>query len=327
MPTIGFGNGVSVVVTATPPVHDPAQTLYVAAAYSNPHNWRSRRVLFAEFMRYMRALPNVRLFVGELAYGTDPFHLTSAANPDHLQLRANQILWHKENILNLVIAKKFPANWQYGAYCDGDFSFSRRDLATATIKMLQTNDWVQLFSDYTNLSADQRMLSNNSGFAWCRKAGKPWQGNYGNVEVGAPGGAWGFRRDAFEASGALIDFCITGSADWHMAFGLYGIADAHPTIKYGSVGYVQAINAWQLRAFTVAKRGTAHLDCHATHYWHGAMIDRGYATRWQTLKDNNFDPARDLYPNAQGVLQLRAAQQPIADAILKYFAAMNSDAA
>jgi hypothetical protein len=40
--------------------------------------------------------------------------------------------------------------------------------------------------------------------------------------VGATGGAWAFRRPAFDAVGGLLDTCILGSADWHMAFGLAG---------------------------------------------------------------------------------------------------------
>src|ERR1043166_5636539 len=205
MPTIRFSNGSNIVVTARPspaPQFAPGSTLCIAAAYSNPQNWKSRRRLFEDFRSYIQLLPNVRLFVGEVAYGRDPFQVTSRNNPDDLQLRAHQILWHKENILNLVIARRFPKQWLYGGYVDGDFHFSRNDLAAQAIRTLQTHDWVQLFSGYTNLAQDHQLVSSMPSFAWCRKAGKKCTGNpkYGDVRVGACGGAWAFRRDAYEAA-------------------------------------------------------------------------------------------------------------------------------
>lgn len=331
MPTIRFPNGSSITVKAgapSRPVFHPGATLCIAAAYSNPQNWRSRRRLFHDFQEYMERLPNVRLFVGEVAYGNDPFQVTQRGNPNHLQLRAEQILWHKENILNLVIQKRFPKSWLYGGYVDGDFHFSRNDVAALAIEQLQTHDWVQLFSNYTSLSCDDRRIATDNGFAWCRKAGKKCDGNpkYGDVEIGATGGGWAFRRDAFESCGGLMDFVIIGSADWHMTFGIYGLGNPHPELRTCSAGYVSAIRDWQALAFAAVRRGVGYLDVHALHYWHGPIRNRGYGTRWQCLRDNDFDPKRDLFRNKDGVLQLIASKSAIADSILKNFQSRNEDA-
>jgi len=65
--------------TTHPDVHTPwrawseEQILHVAAAYSNPVRWTSRRVLMNDFRDHMRASANVALHVGELAYGDRPF--------------------------------------------------------------------------------------------------------------------------------------------------------------------------------------------------------------------------------------------------------------
>ena len=45
---------------------------------------------------------------------------------------------------------------------------------------------------------------------------------------GAPGGCWAFRRESFEVCGSLLDTCILGSGDHHMALGLVGIQREHP---------------------------------------------------------------------------------------------------
>ncbi len=322
--TIQFPSGSHVEVTAAPVVFDPSRTLCIAAAYANPHHWKSRLRLFREFRAYMATLPGVRLFVGELAYGKDKFQVTTGA-PGELQLRAEQVLWHKENILNLVIQKRFPKNWRYGGYCDGDFHFSRTDLAAAAISDLKNHDWLQLFSDYTALNADQRFGSNASSFMWCRKSGKTvgWP-KYGNVEAGAPGGAWAFRRSAFDAAGGLMDFCITGAADWYMALGVLGLPEGkHELVNVP--GYTAAIHRWQKSAFSSVKLGVGFLQGHSLHFWHGPLSGRAYSTRHEVLKQHAFDPATDLYRNSDGVLQLVATKQAMADGILNYFAAMNGD--
>lgn len=307
---------------------DPSKTLCLAVAYTNPQHWKSRRQLFQNFLQHISSLPNLRVFVGELAYGNDPFEVTQAGNPNHLQLRAKQILWHKENILSLVIQKRFPRNWLYGAYSDADFQFSRMDLAARTIHVLQTHEWVQLFSNYSSLTYDHRLISNDNGFAWCRAHGKKIEGNpcYGDVDQGATGGAWAFRRDAYDAAGGLMDFVIVGSADWHMTFGIYGLGNPHPELKAHIPNYIAAVKGWQQKALSGIRTGPLFVDSNATHYWHGRLSDRGYGTRWQCLRDFQFDPNKDLVRNQDGVYQVVPQKQGMADAILKYFQARNEDA-
>src|SRR5690242_18480192 len=110
-------------VHRSPGIEADAGALYVAAAYSNPLRWRSRRVLFQEFRSWIESVPGVRLYVAELAYGGRPFEVTQPGNPADIQLRTVHELWHKENLLNLVIAR-FPASWQYGMILDGDIQFT-----------------------------------------------------------------------------------------------------------------------------------------------------------------------------------------------------------
>jgi len=143
-----------------PNVHQPwsdwsrDQQLHVAVAYSNPFRWRTRRELLNNFRHHMQSSPNVVLHVGELAYGDRPHEVTSPENPNDVQLRTNHELFHKENIQNVIIAKGFPADWRYGAAIDGDFLFTRHDWALETVHQLQHYDWIQPFSNYTDVSGN-----------------------------------------------------------------------------------------------------------------------------------------------------------------------------
>src|SRR5271169_472990 len=198
-----------------PDVHEPWRrwseeaTLHVACAYSNPLRWRTRRVLMNDFRQHMASSPNVALHAGELAYGDRPFEVTGA-HLDDVQLRTSDELWHKENLLNAVI-QRFPSDWKYGAWIDADFHMTRRDWALEAIHQLQHFDFVQLFSTYSDLSAEQRPYRVMPGFAWCSLHGRAGKGGssypygYGYGSPGATGGAWAFRRSAFDAVGGLLD--------------------------------------------------------------------------------------------------------------------------
>lgn len=382
MPTIKFGNGSSVVVTppsrpppaapkpavapapapaaapATPqpppppnldyarPLWSRDETLHVAVAYCNPLRWKSRLAHVRNFIKHMRGLSNVRLYVAELAYGDRPFEVTCHNSPTDLQLRSRHELWHKENLLNLMVAR-FPLGWKYGAYCDGDFHFTRNDIGLETIQQLQRFAWVQMFSSYANLGPDHKPMAMIQSFTANYLAGKlndmalargstcayspqpDCKKTFGGI--GATGGAWAFRKDSFDACGGLLDVCILGSGDWHMAIALASNPnspwDPHSAeMTKCSAEYAEAIRIWHNRAAAATKRNIGIVNCHAVHFYHGTVVDRGYGYRWKILNQFNFNPRTDIYRDSAGVWQLTPAKEGLRDAIRKYFEDRNEDA-
>lgn len=318
-------------MTLHPDVHQPWQewsnetTLHVACAYSNPLRWRTRRVLMNDFRQHMAASPNVVLHAGELAYGERPFEVTGGDAND-VQLRTSHELWHKENILNLAI-RRFPADWKYGAIIDADFHMTRRDWALEAIHQLQHFDFVQLFSSYSDLTVEQRPYRVMPSFGWVHWHGHHRHGKgypYATGSPGATGGAWAFRRAAFDAVGGLLDVCILGSADWHMAFGLAGKINTAPESTRCSQGYVEAVRRWQERA-RVLNGNIGYVENHAIHHFHGSKVFRAYGDRWKILRDQDFDPATDLVRDWQGVWQLAGNKPELRDEIRRYFRARNED--
>jgi len=317
-----------------PDVHAPWRrwseeaTLHVACAYSNPLRWRTRRVLMNDFRQHMQASPNVVLHAGELAYGDRPFEVTGD-DPLDVQLRTSHELWHKENILNLVI-RRFPSDWKYGAVIDADFHMTRRDWALEAIHQLQHYDFVQLFSSYSDLSAQHRPYRTMHSFANRHvthgegASSDASYGHYGSTGPGATGGAWAFRRSAFDTVGGLLDVCILGSADWHMAFGLVGKANTAPEVKRCSAPYMEAVRNWQDRALLL-KQNIGFVENHAVHHFHGSKVFRAYGDRWKILRDHEFNPSTDIVRDWQGVWQLAGNKPRLRDAIRRYFRARNED--
>lgn len=331
-----------------PNVHQPwsrwseDQTLHLAAVYSNPFRWRSRRLLFNDFIRHIERSPNVDLHIVELAYGDRPHEVTEASDPRAIQLRTDCEMFHKENLINIAV-QHFPPDWKYGAYSDGDFHFSRHDFALEAIHLLQHHEFVQLFSNYADLNTQHRMYRSNSSFAWnylhpqefkaAKQAQQRTDPYYGlaiptgefpfGFPPGAPGGAWAWRRSAFDAVGGMLDTCIMGSADWWMAFGLIGqtsMLRGDATVR----NYNDDIRNWQRRAQALT-RNIGCVDQFAQHFYHGASGNRNYGTRESILIEMKFDPRFDITKDWQGVYRWTGNKPRLRDRVRQIFLSRKED--
>lgn len=325
------------------------QTLHLVGVYSNPFRWRARREHFNDFVRHMRHTPNVRLHIVELAYGDRPFEVSESSDPDAVQLRTDCEMFHKENLITIGVSR-FPAGWKYGAYSDGDFHFTRHDWALEAIHLLQHHEFVQLFSNYSDLTSKtatsdtgHRQYRHNSSFAWnylhqkafldLKQAAQRVDPYYGQAiptgafpfgfPPGAPGGAWAWRKSAFDTVGGMLDTCIMGSGDWWMAFGLI----SQTTMLRGDAtvrNYNDDIRNWQRRARAL----TANIGCvdqFATHFYHGATSNRAYGTRESILQEFRFDPRYDLTKDSQGVYRWTGNKPRLRDAMRQIFIGRRED--
>jgi hypothetical protein len=339
-----------------PDVHAPwsewseEQTLHLAVAYSNPFRWTTRRQLANDAIRHLRMLPNVKLYVGEIAYGDRPFEVTDASNPTDVQFRGVSELFNKEDLINKII-QRFPATWRYGAWCDADFAFTRHDWALETIHQLQHYDFVQPFSSYSDLTGKtygtghlpMRVTPSfaynyvQSGYQLPEGfANGGWRTNKVDIGyyydqgkgrprgVGATGGAWAFRRSSFDLVGGMLDVCILGHGDWFSAFGLVGEEAPDMHIDKYSADYRNAIFAWQRNAARI-KKNIGYVDCFAVHHFHGSKVRRGYSTRDTILAKHQFTPLGDLRRDYQGIYQLTPDKPDLRDDIRHYFISRSED--
>lgn len=319
--------------------------MHIACCYSNPFRWQTRRELFNDFRRHVESAANVKLYVGELAYGDRPHEVTSPNNPRDIQLRTATELFHKENILNRTI-QAFPAGWKYGAWVDADFTFTRHDWALETVHQLQHYEFVQMFSSYSDLGGNTYgqahlpmrvtpsfafnyvqsgyQLPEGYGNGGWRKLGIDLGAYYGGGEpgkprgVGATGGAWAFRNTSLDTVGGLLEACILGHADWFMAFGLVGEEAPDMHIDGYSADYRNAILSWQKNASRI-KKNIGYVDCFAVHHFHGSKLRRRYSSRDLILVKNQFAPSLHLKKDFQGIWQLNPDHPALRDAIRAYF--------
>ena len=295
--------------------------LYVVTAIFNPNRYMARGRLWEGFEKHVYDSGAIPITV-ELALRDRHHEVTRFDNPHHIQLRGESELWYKENLSNIGMAR-LPADWEYVAFVDADFLFTRPDWATETVHQLQHFDAVQMFTHLTYETYNHRSHGTLNGFAYshCNQDTIPKE--YGHK--GAVGGAWAFRRSAIDKLGGLLDCCILGSADWHMAFALAMRDDVHPDMNLSAAPqYVAAIQQWAERAKSL-RANIGYVDCHAIHHWHGPMSKRGYAWRSSILTGNQYNPLTDLSYDWQGVLRLTREKPKLRDEIRAYFRQRHED--
>ena len=295
--------------------------LYVITVIFNPQRYASRYRLYHGFEKHCLdagAIP----YTVEIALRDRYHEVTSHENPHHIQLRTESELWFKENAGNVGM-RYLPHDWEYVAFVDADFLFTRPDWATETVHMLQHYDAVQMFSNLTYLTSDFKVHNQMRGFVYTHLNQGTMPKQYGHR--GAVGGAWAFRRSAIDKLGGLLETCILGSGDWHMAFALALRDDSHPEMKFAEIPqYAKAIRDWAERAEDL-RGNIGFVDSNAIHHWHGPLKNRGYSTRWTILTENRFDPYRDLSHDWQGLLSLTSHKPKLRDDIRAYFRSRNED--
>ena len=302
-----------------------SEKLYVLTCISNPRQYESRYQLYREFEKYISQFPNVELYTVELAFGPRPHEVTDAANPRHVQVRSSHEFWHKENLLNIGLSR-LPEDAKYIAWIDADVTFANPNWVQETISALHHHQVVQLFSDYVDLGPNHQIIARAPGFVAAYQGGERvvYSSYYNAGLKGATGLAWAARREALTNVGGLIDWCIIGSGDWHMAYCFIG-RGADIMQDWLSPGYKMLLSKYQHDCDLHIKKNVGVVQGTAMHYWHGPKAKRGYGTRWELLKENNFDPILDLKRDPQGVYVLNPEKPELQYGLQRYFTSRDED--
>ena len=321
------------------------QTLHLILVYINQWRWRTRRELANDCIRHFRSMPNVSVHTLEVAFGDRPWEVTGG-DPLDIQLRTSEdTLWQKERAINIAVSR-LPVDWKYAGYSDADLTMTRWDFALEAIHLLQHYDFCQLISSFTDTTGElatswggHRPYRTSSTFAYnylhqqqflenVTASQKIDPGYFKRKLVsprfpfgfwpGAPGGAWAWRRSAFNTVGGLLDTCILGSGDYHQAVGLAKLPDVHAEMQLGLEDYTRSIREWQKRAAKL-DANIGCVDCHAIHHWHGNKVNRGYGDRPALLKEHRLSPYADISYDWQGLWKLNGNKPKFRDAVRKYW--------
>jgi hypothetical protein len=305
--------------------------LDVVSPYCNPMGWHSRLANFRRFEDGMVAA-GVRLTTVELAYGDRPFDLPDRDGVQRVRVRGRDVLWHKENLVNIGFAA-LPPDWRYGAMVDGDVLFHNPSWAAATVHQLQIHDVVQVATHLIWLGPIGEYMGAGTSFMHVYAAARKvlYRNRYYHptnpleLDPGFPGHAWAYRRETWEAIGGLLDVCILGAADFHMVHALFDLPDLLLTDSDYKPSYRAVIAAWGVKARAAVQENVGSVAGLTFHLWHGSLAKRGYSTREQILIRNGFDPATDLVRDRQGLIGFAGNKPKLRADLAEYFASREED--
>lgn len=302
--------------------NDPIEDkLNVIIVVSNPCQFAKRYILAREFIKRFEDEVDVKLYVVELIYPNQKYIITESKNPQHLQLKTDIPIWHKENMINLGVKKLLPKTWKAMAWIDADIEFENASWALDTLKILNgCKDVLQLFSHCCDLDKNKLSMSVFNSFGYQLSKGNKYC-NQG-INFWHPGFAWACTRKAYEKMGGLYEKAILGSGDHAMALSFIGAGDK--SIHCDSdESYKLSVKQFESRAKNLRLGYTPGV---IRHYYHGSKVNRKYSERWKILIDHKFNPDIMLTHDSNGILiPSDSCPKGLLDDILIYFKERNED--
>lgn len=296
-------------------------TLHVIGVIQNAVRYHSRYRHFRDWAKRMVETPHVELHVVEACYGDRHPELKPEADEySYHEVRTNSEIWLKENLINIGVKHLLPRDWKYMAWVDCDVQFHRDDWALASVHQLQHYNVIQPWSHAADLNHDGGIIQHYKSFGFLCANGYPmshvnWKKGY---EFAHTGYAWACNRYYYENIEKLLDWCIIGAGDHHMAWS--NVGRILETIHGGVCDdYRRTALEFQRKASAACAGLVGYAPGTLLHPFHGPKSRRGYKTRWSILIDNHYNPATDVRYDSQGVLQICGKnRQALEHAVMRY---------
>jgi len=248
----------------------------------------------------------------------------------HLKINVNQKLWYKENLINIVIEKYLPSDWQNVCWIDSDIDFLNNNWIEYSIEYLKNFNFIQLFSTAIVLDKKGEILSQNNtpivykrwlsfskDFKWNLIDTNKFQVNNftKNNLLNNPylkphtGFGWGTNKDFFFKIKKIWDQNIIGGADHVIAKCVTQNIEEYPFKEFYSEKY-----KLDLMSYYNNFKNCLYKPIPGTiiHYWHGKYTSRQYMDRHQILKNHNFE-LQDINYKENGIIQVHSKSNLLSD--------------
>lgn len=306
-------------------------TLYIIIPYFNYYDnqWRNSNLFkFLESCNQFRDFNNNTKYEIIIAEGrTDDlegdsplFHFINRKKQYHntkcIAYKIPQKIWVKENLINLTVKKHLPEDWQYFCWLDGDIIFDDPNWVEKTIKLLRTNDIIQMFSLCMNqLNLDTKHYTSHYSFL-----------KYLSIKIDLikslcakhTGYGWGMNRNFYKKIGGLWEFHIIGGGDTVIAQCVSqeinkGLGLFKPAINMYSSELLAECFEYQSK-FKNCKY--SYLDVNIYHLYHGDLGKRKYMERHNILQRRKYRSSLLKY-NKDGIIYLE--HEKLKNEIERYF--------
>ena len=271
----------------------------------------------------MNKMPNVKLYIVELAYNDQKFTITDPNNKRHLQIRTDTaVLWAKENMINMGIQQLLPKDYRAVCWCDADVIFENTNWALDTLKILNgTRDIVQNFSHCVDTNHNNNSMRIFPSFGYQYTQGLQYF-HGGSIDFWHPGYCWSATREFIEHSGGLYDLSILGSGDHNISYSLIGRGPSSVHVNTTKM-YKASVGKYQER---IQHFRLGYTPGVLRHEYHGTKANRRYVERWQILIKWGYKPSVHICKRSDGLLvPTKDCPQGLLDDIMLYFTQRKED--
>lgn len=276
----------------------------------------------------------LKLMIVELAFGEAPFRVPRDACDRLISRRSQDIMWHKERLINCGIAH-LPPECDKVVWLDADICFEDDDWVEKTARLLEQYAVLQPFDVAGWLPRDAEVMPPDTpiglgegrvmpGMAAAMARTDDRNRALADFFVGGHTGfAWAIRREIVERHG-LYDRHVLGGGDVTIAHSFYGDAHYWRGLNMFCRGLgkaeIAAIAAWGRGIAADIGNSISFVPGRVLHRWHGAVERRGYLDRWQILKGNVFEPTEDVAIDGQDCLCWNSDKPRLHHQVRDYFA-------
>lgn len=219
-------------------------------------------------------------------------------NPNIEVIYTQDLLWHKESILNKIISE-LPTKFKYVFWLDADIIFENKNWLVEAVEELKTVNILQPFSFCYHLEKDetkpnkitleqaQRYLDPISPKE--RRVWRSFCANYvlnpehinsTNYDIhGHVGFAWGAKREIFDHI-KLYDKALIGGADHIIAHAATGQVQSSCITKAFQEN-LDEIQKWSEEFAKIIDGKIGYVPGNLYHIWHGSIESREYLKRIQ----------------------------------------------
>jgi hypothetical protein len=297
-----------------------SESLYLILPYFNFLNYNSGTRNINIFLNNFKKYKNTKLVLVEGVYDKEN-QLPDFSNQvfKHIKLDVKNILWIKENLINIGV-KSLPEDWKFFGWIDRDIEFINPKWANTCIDKLQTCDLLQPWSECKFLDKDDNPKEdlyfgiNKRVLSYCyinnSTSLKPQYFIHG-------GHCWCFNRKFYDKIEKLCDSAIVGGGDG-LLIACMQQKPFHPHYRY--LGDTLKEYCYK---FKDAK--TDYMEEKILHHYHGEVKNRKYTTRYEVLYKHKFDPKTFLTYDENGVLIFSQEGKVLEEPLKEYFIERSED--
>jgi hypothetical protein len=270
----------------------------------------------------------------ELSF-TERFELHAGDADVLIQLRGRDVMWQKERLLNLALAR-LPGCCDQVAWIDGDVLFGDDAWPAAASAALTSHAVIQPFRESYDLRRDAgtEALDPADLILPCQSLG--WALERGEVNPDlllAPdktrlgircGLAWAARREVLDRHG-FYDACIMGCGDGAIIAAALGKFDDLIAYLEMNANRVRHYRRWAVPFHATVLGDIGSCAGTLYHLWHGELEDRHYLARRIGFARFDFDPEHDLAEEDNGCWRWSSAKPAMHRFVRDYFFQRNED--